>query len=70
MNEQLQRYFEFVANVWLSFAPSDVKDSFPRSFRFPVTIPHSYVGELPAELKEVRQLEVSIEAVERQTGQK
>jgi hypothetical protein len=65
INEQLQQYFEFAANVWLSFIPSDLKVRFPRSFKFPVTVPHSYVGELPPELKEVRQLEVSIEAYDR-----
>jgi len=47
MNEQLQKYFEFVANVWLSFAPSDLKKEFPRDFKFPVTVPHSFLGELP-----------------------
>jgi hypothetical protein len=65
MNSQLQRYFEFVANVWLSFAPGDFKTKFPRNFRFPVTIPHSFIGELPAELKAVPQLEISIEAFNR-----
>src|SRR5438105_13368134 len=45
MNEQLHKYFEFVANVWLSFAPSELKDKFPRDFKFPVTVPHTYVGE-------------------------
>lgn len=60
MNAQLQRYFEFVASVWHSFAPSEVKDQFPRSFKFPVTIPHTFLGELPAELKDARQLEVEV----------
>ncbi len=62
MNTKLQRYFEFVANVWLSFAPGDFKDTFPRSFKFPVTIPYSFLGELPIELEHVPQLEVLIEA--------
>lgn len=66
MNKQLQDYFEFVANVWLSFAPSGFKDKFPRNFKFPVTIPHSFIGDLPPELKSVPQLEVSIEAVDRE----
>jgi len=66
MNAQLQRYFEFVANVWLSFAPGDFKDKFPRNFKFPVTVPHSFIGELPPELKSVPQLEVSVEAYNRQ----
>jgi hypothetical protein len=60
INDQLQKYFEFVASLWLSFAPSDVKDRFPRNFKFPVTIPYSYVGELPPELEEHRQLEIEI----------
>jgi hypothetical protein len=60
MNAQLQHYFEFVATVWHSFAPSELKDKFPRSFKFPVTVPHTFLAELPPELKEVRQLEVEI----------
>jgi hypothetical protein len=66
MNTQLQRYFEFVANVWLSFAPYDFKDKFPRNFKFPVTVPHSFIGELPPELESVSQLEVAIEAYDRE----
>lgn len=62
MNRQLQQYFEFVANIWFAFAPGDYKDKFPRNFRFPVTIPHTYVGELPPELKDARQLEVHLQA--------
>jgi hypothetical protein len=60
MNAQLQHYFEFVARVWHSFAPSELKDKFSRSFKFPVTVPHTFLGELPPELKEIRQLEVEI----------
>lgn len=66
MNTQLQLYFEFAANVWLSFAPGNFKDKFPRDFRFPVTIPHSFIGELPPELESLSQLEVSIEAYTRE----
>ncbi len=62
INKQLQDYFEFAANVWLSFAPGDYKEKFPRSFKFLVTVPHSYLGELPPELKGVPQLEVGIVA--------
>jgi hypothetical protein len=62
MVTQLQKYFEFVANVWLSFAPGDYKDKFPRNFKFPVSIPHSFIGELPPELESVPQLEISIQA--------
>jgi hypothetical protein len=65
MNTQLQQYFEFVADEWLSFVPDDLKDKFPRSFKFTVTVPNSYVGDLPPELKGVPQLEVSIEAYDR-----
>lgn len=60
MNERLQHYFEFAANVWFSFVPTSLKPKFPRDFKFPVTIPHSYNGELPPELKQVPQLEVQL----------
>jgi hypothetical protein len=62
INDQLQKYFEFAANVWLSFSPGDYKEKFPRSFKFAVTVPHTFLGELPQELKGVPQLEVSIVA--------
>ena len=65
INPQLQHYFEFVGNVWLSFAPSDLKSRFPRNFQFPVTVPYSYIGELPPGLENAPQLTVSIEAYER-----
>ena len=58
--DQLQKYFEFAANVWLSFAPGDYKQKFPRDFKFLVTVPYTFRGELPPELKGVLQLEVSI----------
>lgn len=61
MNRQLQVYFEFVANLWLSFVPEPLKTQFPRSFKFPVTIPFSYIGDIPDELRKP-QLEVCIEA--------
>lgn len=64
MNTQLQRYFEFVANIWFSFVPSDLKDKFPRDFKFPVTVPHTFIGELPPDLKDARQLEVQLVAKE------
>jgi hypothetical protein len=70
MNTQLQQYFEFVANVWLSFVPGDLKSKFPRSFGFPVTIPNSYLGELPPELRRPPQLEVSMEAYNREEAPK
>ena len=65
MKTKLQEYFEYTANIWLSFAPSDFKNRFPRDFRFAVTVPHSYIGELPPELEHLRQLEVHIEAYDK-----
>jgi hypothetical protein len=65
MNSDLQRYFEFAANVWLAFAPSDLKDKFPRNFSFAVTIPNTFIGELPPELEGVPQWGVSVEAYEK-----
>ena len=49
LNTQLQQYFEFATNVWLEFAPGDFKEKFPRDFRFPVSVPYLYEGELPKE---------------------
>jgi hypothetical protein len=60
--DQLQNYFEFAANVWLSFSPGDFKDKFPRNFRFTVTVPYTYLGELPPELYGVPQFEVHVVA--------
>jgi hypothetical protein len=62
IKDALQRYFEFVVNVWLKFAPGDFKEKFPRNFSFPVTIPHTFIGELPPELKSVPQLSIEIVA--------
>jgi len=62
MNTQLQTYFEFVADVWTDFAPSDLRDRFPRSFKFPVTVPNFFLGDLPPELKGLPRFEVAIEA--------
>jgi hypothetical protein len=67
MNAKLQEYFEYTANIWLSFAPSDFKKRFARDFRFVVTVPHSYIGELPRELERLPQLEVYIEAYDKTT---
>ncbi|RXH55406.1 hypothetical protein [Granulicella sibirica] len=66
MNTRLQEYFEFGANVWLEFAPGDFKEKFPRDFRFPVTVPYLFGGELPKELKGVPQLQVSVESYNRE----
>jgi hypothetical protein len=62
INQKLQEYFEYTANAWLSFAPGDFKEKFPRDFQFVVTVPHSFIGELPIELERAPQLEVHIEA--------
>lgn len=51
--------------VWatrLSFSPADFKEKFPRNFKFTVTVPHTFIGELPPELQAVPQLEVSVVA--------
>lgn len=69
MNALLQIYFEYVANVWLSFAPGDFKDKFPRNFTFPVTVPYSFLGELPPELKSVPQLAVVVEAYNKEQSE-
>jgi hypothetical protein len=65
LNTRLQQYFEYAANIWLSFLPDGAKGEFPNNFGFCVTIPNSYVGELPPELEGIPQLQVSIEAFER-----
>jgi aspartyl-tRNA synthetase len=66
LGQQLQVYFEYVANLWLHFVPEPHKSKFPRNFSYSVTIPSTYLGELPAELQgDVRQLQVSLEAFER-----
>lgn len=61
LNTRLQEFFEFAANVWIEFAPGDFKEKFPRDFRFPVTVPHMYVGELPKGLSGAPQLEVNVQ---------
>jgi hypothetical protein len=65
MNTRLQRYFEFAANVWLEFAPGSFKERFPRDFRFPVTVPYFFSGEIPKELNKVPQLYVSVQSYNR-----
>jgi hypothetical protein len=66
MNTRLQQYFEFATNVWLEFAPGDYKEKFPRDFRFPVTVPYLFGGELPEGLKGVPQLEVHVQSYDRE----
>ncbi len=66
MNTRLQQYFEFAANVWFDFAPGDFKEAFPRDFKFPVTVPYEYVGELSKELGSTPRLEVSIVSYSRE----
>jgi hypothetical protein len=68
LNDQLQLYFEYAVNVWLSFVPVPYKSKFPRNFSFPVTVPFFYLRDLPPELGEVRQLQISLEAYERPTS--
>ena len=65
LNHQLQVYFEYVVNLWLSFVPEPLKSKFPRSFSFPVTVPFFYLGDLPAEVREVPQLQVCLEAYDK-----
>ncbi len=60
IKDQLQKYFEHTAAVWHHFAPPDLK--FPHDFKFTVTIPYTHLGGLPPELDGVQQLEVEIEA--------
>jgi len=67
MNALLVQYFEFAANVWLDFVPEPFKTAFPRDFKFPVTVPYSFVGELPEGLETARQLEVSVESYQRRS---
>jgi hypothetical protein len=66
MNIRLQQYFEFAANVWFDFAPGDFKKTFPRDFKFPVTVPYEYVGELSEEIRSTPRLEVSIVSYSRE----
>jgi hypothetical protein len=68
LNHQLQVYFEYVVNLWLPFVPEPLKSQFPRSFRFPVTVPFYYLGELRAQLGGGHQLEIALEAYERPVG--
>jgi hypothetical protein len=62
---QLQQYFEFAANVWIEFLPVGLKEKFPRDFKFPVSVPHLFRGELPPELRGAPHLEVSIQSYSR-----
>lgn len=63
---QLRSYFELVAAAWFSFAPGDFKDKFPRDFKFPVTVPYTFVGTLPPGMEDVPQLEVAVEAYQKE----
>jgi hypothetical protein len=60
LSSRLQEFFEFAASVWGGFAPSELKEKFPRDFRFPVTVPYTFAGELPEGLSGVPQLEVQV----------
>ena len=65
LNEQLQIYFEYVVNLWLSFVPEPLKAKFSRDFSFPVTVPFFYLGQLPPELSGVPQFVVSLQAYQK-----
>jgi hypothetical protein len=67
LNIRLQEYFEFAANVWLGFAPSELKDQFPKDFTFPVTVPGLFLGQLPTELRAVPQLQVTVQSYNKRT---
>lgn len=62
LNTRLQQYFEYVANIWLGFAPGDLKEKFPRDFSFPVTVPFLYAGDRPSGLADSPQLLVQIQS--------
>ena len=64
LNDQLQMYFQYVVNLWLSFVPEPLKSKFPRSFKFPVTVPFFHLGEIPKEVRGLPQLEIFLEAYE------
>jgi hypothetical protein len=68
MNTQLQQYFEFAANVWLEFLPKGVRETFPHDFKFPVTVPYMFLGDLPKGLSGVPQLEVTVKSYDRAKG--
>ncbi len=68
LHKKLQEYFEYTANIWLSFAPSELKKVFPRDFSFVVSVPYSYLGEIPSELQNLPQLEIHIQAHDKISG--
>ena len=65
LNTRLQEFFEFAASAWVGFAPSELKDKFPRDFRFPVTVPYTFAGKLPEGLGGTPQLEVQVQSYEK-----
>jgi hypothetical protein len=68
INDQLQIYFEYVANAWRTFVPEQLREQFPRNFAFPVTVPFQFLGELPKELASVPQLQIELEAYDKDAG--
>jgi hypothetical protein len=68
MNTRLQQLFEFAVSVWLMFVPRESKERLPRDFRFPVTVPYMYLGQLPKELRATQQLEVVVQLYKRETA--
>ena len=65
LNARLQQYFEYAANIWLDFAPGELKGRFPRDFSFPVTVPFLYAGVRPSGLADAPQLLVQIQSYSR-----
>ena len=62
LNTLLSHYLRFVADVCLEFAPGEYKEKLPKEFKFPVTIPNYFAGELLKELKGLPRLEIEITA--------
>jgi hypothetical protein len=62
LNNLLSQYLRFTADVCLEFAPGEYKEKFPTEFKFPVTVPNYFTGELPNELKGLPRLEIQITA--------
>lgn len=62
---ELDKYFQYVAGLWLSFLSGSSELNFPRDFKFPVSVPYSFIGDLPPLLKSVPHFEIAIELVTR-----
>lgn len=64
LNLLLRQYFEFAANVWFDFIPQKLHDKYPRNFRFPVTVPYLFTGDIPEGVKSMLQCEVLVQRQE------